>query len=61
MDDALPLFRLFRPAPPAERTAPPPRPRVRGPVLMGDLHAAPGGRPLLLWHWDRGPDDPEGT
>jgi hypothetical protein len=38
------------------RTGPPPR-RLRGPVLMGDLFAAPGGRPLLLTHWDP-PDDP---
>ena len=41
------------PAPPGAdaRPGPPPR-RRRGPVLMGDLFAAPGGRPLLLMHWD---------
>ncbi|MCR9088104.1 MAG: hypothetical protein NXH97_15320 [Rhodobacteraceae bacterium] len=31
----------------AKRPAPP----VTGPVLMGDIHPAPGGRPLLLSLW----------
>jgi len=34
-----------------------PRPRPRGPVLMGDLHASLGGRPLLLLHWDEAKDE----
>lgn len=30
----------------------PPKRRKAGPVLMGDLHATMGGRPLLLALWD---------
>jgi len=30
----------------------PPRRRT-GPVLMGDIHAAPNGVPLLLLQWER--------
>jgi hypothetical protein len=56
MDDALPLPLALRHVAPAlsDRAAPAPRPR--GPVLMGDLVGQVGGRPLLLWHWDRDPD-----
>lgn len=54
------LHRLFAPAPPRAdaRTAPAPRQRPRGPVLIGDLLSAPGGRPLLLSHWDAA-DEPD--
>lgn len=34
------------------RAAPQPR-RYTGPVLMGDIHPAIGGRPLLLMLWER--------
>lgn len=27
--------------------------RVTGPVLMGDIHTAPGGRPMLLTLWEQ--------
>jgi hypothetical protein len=36
--------------------APAPRPRRPGPVLIGDLTASLGGRPLRLVHWDEAGD-----
>ncbi len=36
---------------PREATAP--QPRLRGPVLIGDLLMSYGGRPVLLTHWDQ--------
>jgi hypothetical protein len=54
MSDAAALpFPAAVPTPePRARTAPPRRPRRPGPVLMGDLTASWGGRPLLLAFWD---------
>ena len=36
----------------AETGGRPPR-RRSGPVLMGDIHGALGGRPVLLLQWER--------
>lgn len=52
-DASVTLFPAVPPAPPREAArTDPPRSRPRGPVLMGDLSASYGGRPLLLLHWD---------
>ncbi len=54
MDETLPRP-FFRRADPVSRdsaTTAPPKPRPRGPVLMGDLTGSWGGRPLILSHWD---------
>lgn len=60
MDHALELHPRLRLK--AKESAEPakPRPRPRGPVLMGDLTASLADRPLLLQHWD-GDDDWDGN
>ena len=61
MDHALALFRRL-PLTAEDRAAPAkPKPRPRGPVLMGDLHANLCGRPLFLLHWDEAEDDAAGS
>ena len=42
--------------PDAETGGRPPRPRT-GPVLMGDIHGAPMGTPMLLLLWKRWEDE----